>query len=185
MIIACPECAGPFELRDDDIAALVQLACPHCRFTMILDFAAANDASLVEAGMRMASGYRSAADYRRAALPQVHVAEVEQAPAHVELPVERTPEVARPVSPPTAVPVAPPASTQPPIAATLPAVSDASDVVSMLFVCPAAAMSWPFLSTRNTTFAFASLVKRSHTALIRWNSSSYITSCEAMRSKLS
>jgi len=128
MIIACPECAGPFELRDDDIAALVQLACPHCRFTMILDFAAANDASLVEAGMRMASGYRSAADYRRAASPQVHVAEVEQAPAHVELPVERTPEVARPVSPPTAVPVAPPASTQPPIAATLPvAVSTAID----------------------------------------------------------
>ena len=65
------------------------------------------------------------------------------------------------------------------------AVSDASEVVSMLFVCPAAAMSWPFLSTRKTTFAFASLVKRSHTALIRWNSSSYITSCEAMRSKLS
>jgi hypothetical protein len=67
MIIACPECEGPFEVRDGDIAELVQIECPHCRFRMILDFAAANDASLVEAGMRMASGFRSAADYRRAA----------------------------------------------------------------------------------------------------------------------
>lgn len=69
MIIACPQCTGPFELRDTDVAELVQLDCPHCRFRMILDFAAANDPRLVEAGMRMASGYRSAGEYRRAVAP--------------------------------------------------------------------------------------------------------------------
>jgi hypothetical protein len=63
MIISCPECAGPFEVPDDRISALVQVACPHCAFRMILDFAAANDPGLVEQGMRMASGFRSAADY--------------------------------------------------------------------------------------------------------------------------
>src|SRR5687767_4622773 len=41
-------------------------------------------------------------------------------------------------------------------------------------------MSCPFLSTRNTTFAFASLVNRSQTALILVNSSSYITNCVPM-----
>ena len=54
MIIACPDCESPFELRDENIAALVQLECPSCSFRMILDFAAANDASLVEDGMKMA-----------------------------------------------------------------------------------------------------------------------------------
>lgn len=66
MIIACPECAGPFELADDNVAAMVQLECPHCAFRMILDFAAANDPSLIETGMQMASGFRSTADYRAA-----------------------------------------------------------------------------------------------------------------------
>lgn len=77
MIIACPECTSPFELRDGDIAELVQLECPHCRFRMILDFAAANDPRLVEVGMKMASGYRSASDYRAATTPRapLHVAE--------------------------------------------------------------------------------------------------------------
>lgn len=79
MIIACPECTSPFELRDGDIAELVQLECPHCRFRMILDFAAANDPRLVEVGMKMASGYRSASDYRAATAPRapLHVAEAE------------------------------------------------------------------------------------------------------------
>ena len=75
MIISCPECAGPFEVPDDRIAALVQVACPHCAFRMILDFAAANDPGLVEQGMRMASGFRSAADYH--ASVQVAAAPVE------------------------------------------------------------------------------------------------------------
>ncbi len=83
MIISCPECAGPFEVPDDRIAALVQVACPHCAFRMILDFAAANDAGLVEEGMRMASGFRSAADYHASL----------QAPAVAVVP-EPEPEVA-------------------------------------------------------------------------------------------
>ncbi len=69
MIISCPECAGPFEVPDEQIAALVQVQCPHCAFRMILDFAAANDPGLVEQGMKMASGFRSAADYRASAQP--------------------------------------------------------------------------------------------------------------------
>jgi hypothetical protein len=64
MIIACPECTRPFELRDDHIAALIQIECPSCHFRMILDFAAANDPALVESGMRMASGFRTAAEFR-------------------------------------------------------------------------------------------------------------------------
>ena len=42
------------------------------------------------------------------------------------------------------------------VAATLPAVSEASEVVSSVVRSPTAAICWPFLSTRNTTFAFAS-----------------------------
>jgi DNA-directed RNA polymerase subunit RPC12/RpoP len=67
MIIACPDCSGPYQLPDDQIAPLVQVECPHCTYRIILDFAAANDASLVEDGMQMASGYVSEADYRAAA----------------------------------------------------------------------------------------------------------------------
>ncbi|MBC8074251.1 MAG: hypothetical protein IAG13_38380, partial [Deltaproteobacteria bacterium] len=79
MIIACPDCSGPFELRDGDIAELVQLACPHCSFRMILDFAAANDPRLVEVGMKMASGYRSAADYREASAARAPLRAVDDA----------------------------------------------------------------------------------------------------------
>lgn len=82
MIISCPECAGPFEVPDDRIAALVQVACPHCAFRMILDFAAANDPGLVEQGMRMASGFRSAADYH--ASVQLAAAPVEAEPLAAE-----------------------------------------------------------------------------------------------------
>lgn len=94
MIISCPECAGPFEVPDDQIAALVQVQCPHCSFRMILDFAAANDPGLVEQGMRMASGFRSAADYRASqqpARPVEAVPEPEVA-APVPEPVAPTPE---------------------------------------------------------------------------------------------
>src|SRR5438552_1038029 len=65
----------------------------------------------------------------------------------------------------------------PPVAAILPAVSEASEVVSRFSVAPIEAMSWPFLSTRKTIFAFASRESRSQTVLICWNSSSYITIC--------
>ncbi len=66
MIIACPECTKPFEVEDSEIAPLVQIECPHCVFRMILDFEAANDASLIEAGMQMAQGFSSEAEYRTA-----------------------------------------------------------------------------------------------------------------------
>src|SRR5712691_5858189 len=65
----------------------------------------------------------------------------------------------------------------PPVAAMFPAVSEASEVVSRFSVAPTEAISWPFLSTRKTIFAFASRERRSQTALICWNSSSYITIC--------
>jgi hypothetical protein len=64
MIVACPSCTLPFQVLDDQIAPLVQTACPHCGFRLILDFAAANDPSLVEPGMGMASGWRDEASYR-------------------------------------------------------------------------------------------------------------------------
>src|SRR5436190_17775644 len=69
----------------------------------------------------------------------------------------------------------------PPVAAMLPAVSDASEVVSRFSVAPTLAISWPFLSTRKTILALASRARRSQTALICWNSSSYITICGCIR----
>ncbi|WP_219906721.1 zinc-ribbon domain-containing protein, partial [Enhygromyxa salina] len=66
MIIACPECTSPFQVADGQIAALVQVECPTCSFRMILDFEAANDASLREAGMQMAQGFHDEASYRQA-----------------------------------------------------------------------------------------------------------------------
>ena len=67
MIIACPECSSPFEVQDQAIAPLVQVACPNCQFRMILDFEAANNPSLMDPGMGTANGFRSAADYLAAA----------------------------------------------------------------------------------------------------------------------
>src|SRR5512140_2233386 len=72
----------------------------------------------------------------------------------------------------------------PPIAATLPAVSEASEVVSRFCAWPLDAISCPFLSTRKTTLAFASRVSRSQIPAISRNSSSYITKPEFMRARL-
>jgi hypothetical protein len=66
LIIACPECTSPFQVLDDQIAPLLQIECPSCRFRMILDFAAANDAGLREEGMQYAQGFRDEATYRQA-----------------------------------------------------------------------------------------------------------------------
>jgi DNA-directed RNA polymerase subunit RPC12/RpoP len=120
MIISCPECAGPFELEDSRIAALVQIECPHCSFRMILDFGAANDASLLEEGMRMASGFRSAADYfASVAAPAAEPVAPEPAapepvarrPAVVPAPSPRPVPTSQPISAPRAAAVAP---TKPP-----------------------------------------------------------------------
>ena len=95
MIIACPDCESPFELRDENIAELVQLECPSCSFRMILDFAAANDAALVEDGMKMASGFRSAADYHAALAVAVPVPQPVAPAPEPELPVAPVPEIGR------------------------------------------------------------------------------------------
>ena len=134
MIIACPECTGPFELTDDNVAELVQIECPHCRFRMILDFAAANDPSLIETGMQMASGFRSAADYRASVTPPAAappLRPVEEAPAAepaeparpaAPAPAARAPAAITP-SPAPARPAQRPASTAPAASRPRPAVA--------------------------------------------------------------
>lgn len=136
MIIACPDCESPFELRDENIAALVQLECPSCSFRMILDFAAANDASLVEDGMKMASGFRSAADYQAAVAAPFAAKPAAQpvAPAP-ELPVAPAPE---PVAP-EPEPVAAEAPAPEPIAAEAPAPEPVAPEPQPKFEAPAAA----------------------------------------------
>src|SRR6185295_3234897 len=56
----------------------------------------------------------------------------------------------------------------PPVAATLPAAKDARLVVSRFPTSPSEAISWPSLSTKNTTFAEASMRSRARTAFIWW-----------------
>lgn len=93
MIIACPECTSPFQVLDDQIAALVQVACPTCSFRMILDFAAANDAALREEGMQYAQGFRDEATYRQAAGAEVsYASSAASAPAGPELHAVPEPE---------------------------------------------------------------------------------------------
>lgn len=111
MIISCPECAGPFEVPDDRIAVLVQVACPHCAFRMILDFAAANDPGLVEQGMRMASGFLSAADYHASVQPAAVSVEAEA--VGVEATYDEPAAPALEIVPPTSV--APVAESVPPV----------------------------------------------------------------------
>jgi hypothetical protein len=77
LIIACPECTSPFQVLDGQIAALLQIECPSCTFRMILDFEAANDASLREEGMGYAQGFRDEAAYRQA----VGAGEISHAPS--------------------------------------------------------------------------------------------------------
>ena len=64
----------------------------------------------------------------------------------------------------------------PPVAATLPAVSDDSDVTSSSSTSPASAIGWPSLSMSNTAFAFASRASRAQTSGICCCSSGNITS---------
>jgi predicted Zn finger-like uncharacterized protein len=63
MFIVCPSCSGPYRISADQIAPLVQVACPHCEYRVILDFEAANDPALREPGHQFAQGYETAADY--------------------------------------------------------------------------------------------------------------------------
>ncbi len=63
MFIVCPSCSGPYRIPADQIAPLVQTACPHCEYRIILDFEAANEPSLREAGHQFAQGFESAEAY--------------------------------------------------------------------------------------------------------------------------
>lgn len=63
MFIVCPSCSGPYSIAANQIAPLVQVACPHCEYRVILDFEAANDPALREPGHQFAQGYESAEAY--------------------------------------------------------------------------------------------------------------------------
>lgn len=63
MFIVCPSCSGPYRIAADQISALVQVACPHCEYKVILDFEAANDPALREPGHQYAQGYEDAKAY--------------------------------------------------------------------------------------------------------------------------
>ena len=63
MFIVCPSCSGPYRIAAEQIAPLVQTACPHCEYRVILDFEAANEPSLREAGHQFAQGFESAGAY--------------------------------------------------------------------------------------------------------------------------
>lgn len=63
MFIVCPSCSGPYRIAADQIAPLVQTACPHCDYRVILDFEAANEPSLREAGHQFAQGFESVEAY--------------------------------------------------------------------------------------------------------------------------
>lgn len=63
MFIVCPSCSGPYSIPAGQIAPLVQVACPHCEYRIILDFEAANDPALREPGHQFAQGYESAEAY--------------------------------------------------------------------------------------------------------------------------
>ncbi len=63
MYIVCPSCSGPYRIAADQVAPLVQTACPHCSYRIILDFEAANEPSLREAGHQFAQGFESIEAY--------------------------------------------------------------------------------------------------------------------------
>jgi hypothetical protein len=63
MFIVCPSCSGPYNVPAAQIAPLVQVACPHCEYRLILDFEAANDPALREPGHQFAQGYENAEAY--------------------------------------------------------------------------------------------------------------------------
>ena len=63
MFIVCPSCSGPYRIPAEQIAPLVQTACPHCDYRIILDFEAANEPSLREAGHQFAQGFESVEAY--------------------------------------------------------------------------------------------------------------------------
>jgi DNA-directed RNA polymerase subunit RPC12/RpoP len=117
MIIVCPACSDPYQIEDEKIAPLVQIACPHCQDRIILDFEAANDASLVEPGMQTAHGFRTEAEYRQAAGGETAApAAPKPTPAAPKPTPVAVPKPAAPTPAPTPVPTPPRAQPSTPAA---------------------------------------------------------------------
>ena len=122
MFVLCPSCAGPFRIPADQIAPLVQIACPHCEFRMILDFEAANEPSLAEPGQLFAQGFESAEAYFSVYShvgPQSDITprtvEAPARPVEVETPAVKAPPTSPAATPPVSVqtPATPPVSAPP------------------------------------------------------------------------
>lgn len=125
MFVLCPSCAGPFRIPADQIAPLVQIACPHCEFRMILDFEAANEPSLAEPGQLFAQGFESAEAYfsvyshvgpQSDITPRKVEAPPPARPVEVETPAAKAPPTSPAATPPVSVqtPPTPPVSAPPP-----------------------------------------------------------------------
>ncbi|WP_434426595.1 hypothetical protein [Nannocystis pusilla] len=125
MFVLCPSCAGPFRIPADQIAPLVQIACPHCEFRMILDFEAANEPSLAEPGQLFAQGFESAEAYfsvyshvgpQSDITPRKVEAPPPARPVEVETPAVKAPPTSPAATPPVSVqtPPTPPVSAPPP-----------------------------------------------------------------------
>ena len=102
MIIACPSCTSPYQLRDSDIAPLVQVECPSCNYRVILDFEAANNPALVEAGTQTTNGYRDEAAYHEHAAdaPAPAIQPAAQTPAPTSQPAPAPAPAAQPAPAP-------------------------------------------------------------------------------------
>jgi DNA-directed RNA polymerase subunit RPC12/RpoP len=144
MIIACPECSNPFEIPADRISPLVQIACPHCAFRMILDFEAANDPSLIEDGMQMASGWLSAAAFHASSAPAAErprLTAVPQPEPRPQVALAPEPEPEPEPEPSVAAPVRTPATSPPVEPAPQPVVTGARDSETVVTTRPSAASS--------------------------------------------
>jgi len=123
MFVLCPSCAGPFRIPADQIAPLVQIACPHCEFRMILDIEAANEPSLAEPGQLFAQGFESAEAYFSVYShvgPQSDITprkvEAPARPVEAETPAVKAPPTSPAATPPASVhtPASTPVSTPTP-----------------------------------------------------------------------
>ena len=102
MIIACPSCSSPYQLRDKDVASLVQVECPSCDSRVILDFEAANDPSLVEAGTQTTNSYADEAAYFSHSGALAAAAPAPKPAAPISRPPAAVPKPAAPISRPAA-----------------------------------------------------------------------------------
>lgn len=113
MFIVCPSCSGPYRIPAEQIAPLVQTACPHCEYRIILDFEAANEPSLREAGHQFAQGFESVEAYASVYDHVTSKPDAQPRPGVTAVTVQSAAGGARaPAHTPTAAPVSTPAPTQ-------------------------------------------------------------------------